>query len=121
MAGKKIGGDLVKGHMASLVLAVLARSPRHGYDIMKTLSERSEGVFDLGQGTIYPLLYSLEEERLVKSRESVVNGRTRRVYSLTARGRKRLAEKRATWRVFETAMNRILQPARFEEIGYVTV
>ena len=67
MPEEKIGGDALKGHMASIVLAVLAEAPRHGYDIMKTLSGRSEGVFELGQGTIYPLLYSLEERGLVKS------------------------------------------------------
>jgi len=121
MPEKQIGGEILKGHVAALVLAVVGEGPRHGYDIMKILSERSEGVFELGQGTIYPLLYALEEEGLVKSSDEVVDGRRRRMYSLTSKGRKRLAEKRETWKVFQAAVNNVLEPRLKGGLAYAGV
>lgn len=121
MRQERIGGEILKGHIATMVLSVIGMRPRHGYEIMKILSERSEGVFDLGQGTIYPMLYALEEEQLVRSSDEMVDGRRRRMYSLTAAGKKRLAEKRETWRVFQEAMNRVIEPARTGVLSYVRV
>ena len=119
MVQQKIAGDILKGHLATMVLAVIGDRPRHGYEIMKTLSERSRGIFELGQGTVYPLLYSLEEERLIKSSEAVVDGRTRRVYTLTIRGRRSLAQRRETWRALQTAINNVLGIAQAEVLSYV--
>jgi PadR family transcriptional regulator, regulatory protein PadR len=119
MAQDKIAGDILKGHVATMVLGVIGDHPRHGYDIMKTLSERSRGAFALGQGTIYPLLYSLEEEGLVKSSTAVVDGRTRRVYALTIKGRRSLADRRETWHALQAAINSVLQPARMEVPSHV--
>ncbi len=108
MEKERIGGELLKGHIATMILAILGDQPRHGYEIMKTLSDRTEGVFDLGQGTVYPLLYSLEEQGWIRSATTVVEGRRRRVYSLTAAGRKHGQECKAQWRIFQEAMNRVL-------------
>ncbi len=107
----RIGGELLKGHITTMILAILGDRPRHGYDIMRTLSDRTEGVFDLGQGTIYPLLYSLEEQGLIHSATQMVDGRRRRVYSLTSAGRKHGQERKAQWRVFQEAMNRVIEPS----------
>ena len=121
MAQERIGGEILKGHVTTLVMSVLGETPRHGYDIMKILSERSRGVFELGQGTIYPLLYSLEEEGLIKSATAVVDGRTRRVYSLSASGRRSLARRRQTWQTFQTAINSVLEPARMGALSYARI
>ncbi len=107
----RIGGEMLKGHIASMILAILGDQPRHGYNLMSTLSDRTQGVFDLGQGTIYPLLYSLEEQGLIRSATQMVDGRQRRVYSLTAAGRKHGQACKARWLVFRQAMNRVLEPA----------
>jgi PadR family transcriptional regulator PadR len=111
---QRIAGEILKGHMPTLVLAVLANGPAHGYDIMKQLAERSGHVFDLGQGTVYPVLYALEEEGLLRSRAQTVAGRRRRVYSLTMAGRKNLADRAERWDVFQTAVNAVLRPSRLE-------
>jgi PadR family transcriptional regulator, regulatory protein PadR len=111
MDKERIGGELLKGHITTMILAILGDRPRHGYDIMRTLSDRTEGVFDLGQGTIYPLLYSLEEQGLIRSETQLVEGRQRRVYSLTAAGRKHGKERKAQWHVFQEAMNKVIEPA----------
>ncbi len=110
MDKERIGGELLKGHITTMILAILDDRPRHGYEIMKTLSDRTGGVFELGQGTVYPLLYSLEEQGWICSAIEVVEGRRRRVYSLTALGRKHGQECKVRWRVFQEAMNRILEP-----------
>ncbi len=111
MGKERIGGELLKGHITTMILAILGDRPRHGYDIMRTLSDRTEGVFDLGQGTVYPLLYTLEEQGLIRSASQMVEGRRRRVYSLTAAGRKHGQERKAQWQVFQEAMNRVLEPS----------
>jgi PadR family transcriptional regulator PadR len=110
MNDERIGGELLKGHISTLILAILDERPRHGYEIMKTVSERTDGVFELGQGTIYPLLYSLEEQCLVCSKTKIVAGRRRRIYSLTAAGRRNCRRRKKQWHLFREAMNRILEP-----------
>jgi DNA-binding PadR family transcriptional regulator len=111
---QRIAGEILKGHMPTLVLAVVAAGPAHGYHIMKQLAERSGRVFDLGQGTVYPVLYALEEEGLLRSRTQTVGGRRRRVYSLTTAGRKNFEERAERWDVFQTAVNAVLRPSRLE-------
>ena len=118
MTSEKIGGELLKGHLETLVLSVLAESPRPGYDIMKTISARSSGVFDLGQGTIYPLLYTLEDKNLIRSKEETVNGRRRRVYRLSASGGKRLKARVSLWKSFQKAVDGVLAPALREGITH---
>ena len=72
----------LRGHVDLLLLSVLADAPAHGYALVETLREQSEGAFDLAEGTLYPALYRLERRGLVASRWKVVDGRRRRVYRL---------------------------------------
>ena len=118
MNDERIGGELLKGHISTLILAILDERPRHGYDIMKTVSERTNGVFELGQGTIYPLLYSLEEQRLVCSKTKIVAGRRRRIYSLTAAGRRNCRKRKMQWHLFRQAMNSILEPGYLKGLNH---
>src|SRR5260370_37942466 len=73
----------LKGHLDFLLLSVLAAGPAHGYAIISALRERSEGTFDLPEGTIYPALHRLEDAELLSSSWATVGGRPRRVYALT--------------------------------------
>jgi DNA-binding PadR family transcriptional regulator len=79
-----------KGINELLVLGALAEGPQHGYQIALEMAERSKGLFVLQHGTLYPLLHRLEKAKLVRSAWKQGDGRKRRVYSLTAAGRKRL-------------------------------
>jgi len=118
MNEERISGELLKGHITTLILTILGDRPRHGYDIMKTVSDRTGGVFELGQGTIYPLLYGLEEQRLVCSKTKVVAGRCRRVYSLTAAGRRSCRKRKIQWHLFREAMNSILEPGYLKGLNH---
>ena len=102
-----ISGQL-KGHLDPLVLAVLEGGPAHGYAIIEALRERSGGVFDLPEGTIYPALHRLEDAGAIASRHEIVGGRERRVYRLSARGRRALHDRRADWNVFSSAIDKVL-------------
>jgi DNA-binding PadR family transcriptional regulator len=102
--------ETLKGHLDGLLLASLEAGPRHGYAIMEALRADSGGQVDLPTGTIYPALHRLERAGLVKASWSQAGGRRRRVYRLTAAGRRALAEERSGWREFSTAVTSLLEP-----------
>lgn len=97
-----------KGHVDLLLLSVLDRDPAHGYGLVEALRERSEGVFELAEGTIYPALYRLERQGLVASSWDTVGGRKRRMYRLTARGGRELSRQRSEWRTYVQAVEAVV-------------
>jgi PadR family transcriptional regulator PadR len=103
--------QVLKGHLDTLLLATLEGGPRHGYAVMEALREASGTRFDLPTGTIYPALRRLESAGLVEGSWSVVGGRKRRTYQLTAAGRRRLTGDRAAWRDFASTVTAILEVA----------
>jgi len=109
MRSKASAGDVLKGHVDLLLLAALATGPAHGYAILETVRERSEGVFDLAEGTVYPALYRLERRGLLESGWVEPAGvRRRRVYRLTPKGRAELGRQRTVWGGYVTAMRAAL-------------
>jgi PadR family transcriptional regulator len=101
-------GDVVKNHLELLVLTSLKHGPRHGYSIIRAIRDRSDGEFELLEGSLYPALHRLERNRLVTSNWSNVAGRKRRVYKLSQRGRAALEQQERDWRRFERAMKLVL-------------
>jgi PadR family transcriptional regulator PadR len=67
--------ETLKGHLDLLLLAAVQSGPAHGYAVAETLRARSNGAFDLPEGTLYPALHRLEHAGLLSSRWSEVNGR----------------------------------------------
>jgi PadR family transcriptional regulator, regulatory protein PadR len=100
--------DALKGHVDLLLLAVLEDGPAHGYRLVEELRERSAGAFDLPEGTVYPSLYRLERRGQVASRWESVNGRRRRMYRLTASGRRELVRRREEWRLFARGVESVV-------------
>ncbi|MGH3133320.1 MAG: PadR family transcriptional regulator [Gaiellaceae bacterium] len=100
--------DALKGHVDLLLLSALEDAPAHGYGLVESVRERSDGAFDLAEGTVYPSLYRLERRGHVASRWETVAGRRRRVYSLTSRGRYALERRRSDWRAFARAMEAVV-------------
>lgn len=89
--------DLGNGQVDLLLLAVLEAGPAHGYAVIAALKERTDGVFDLPEGTVYPALHRLEAAGLIASSREAVSGRQRRVYTVTRAGRAALRLKRKDW------------------------
>jgi PadR family transcriptional regulator, regulatory protein PadR len=100
--------EALKGHLDSLILAVVAAGPAHGYAIIEELKRRSRGTFTLPEGTVYPALHRLERAGLLESGWSATTGRKRRVYRLTRRGRRRLEARKGEWRDFARAIDAVL-------------
>jgi PadR family transcriptional regulator PadR len=106
----KADAQVLKGHLDVLLLATLQDGPRHGYAIKEALREGSGSLFDLPTGTIYPALHRLERAGLISGSWSVVDGRRRRSYRLTAAGRRKLSGDRGNWREFAAAVTALLEP-----------
>lgn len=99
--------DASRGHLDLLLLGAVAKEPLHGYAIVEAICDASEGAFDLGEGTVYPALYRLEASGLLASDASTVNGRKRRTYRLTGKGRRELAAQRREWGQFVRAVEAV--------------
>ena len=93
----------------SATASLLERRDMYGYEMIEALRLRSNHVFDLKAGTLYPLLHALEEQRWVVSYDETADGgRVRRYYHLTADGRNALREKEAEWAAYAEAVGRVL-------------
>ncbi len=101
-------GESLKGHLDGLLLACLEPGPRHGYAVIEALREATGGQLDLPTGTVYPALHRLEAARLINGRWSVINGRRRRTYQLTAKGHRALSSQRADWHAFSAMISTAL-------------
>ena len=101
-----------KGYMSGstvmLVLSLLNEKSYYGYEIIKTLRERSNHVFDMKEGTLYPILHKLENDQLVVSSNQEVSGRTRKVYSITVKGIKLLEKQTKEWKEFSLAVESVM-------------
>ena len=105
-------GDVLQGTLDMLVLKALQLEPMHGWGITERIEQWSECVLQLGQGTLYPALYRLERQSLIRSEwKTTVNNRRARYYALTREGRKHLAEELAHWRRMSRAINLVLDAA----------
>jgi PadR family transcriptional regulator, regulatory protein PadR len=98
----------LKGHLDLLLLSALAAGPAHGYAIITALRARSDGTFDLPEGTVYPALHRLEDAGLLASSWSDADGRKRRVYALTAKGAAALAAEQTEWKRFARGVHAVL-------------
>lgn len=93
-----------------LVLSLLEEEDLYGYQIIRMLEERSNSVFSLKEGTLYPILHGLEEQEAVESYEKQAEtGRLRKYYHLTNRGKKLLKEKKIEWDTYEKAIHDVIR------------
>jgi PadR family transcriptional regulator, regulatory protein PadR len=105
--------DLLKGSSNSLLLCLLDKQPMYGYQIVKELEKKSQGYFKFKEGTLYPALHRLEKSGLISSEwEMLSNGRQRRYYSITDKGRATLAQEKTQWHDFFNAVTMVLQPEK---------
>ena len=101
--------QLKKGTAETLVLAVLAESPSHGYAIAREIEKRSADVLSLGEGSLYPVLRGLEGRKLVTTQwEPQETGPARRGYTLTESGLAELRKRPSEWNTFASAVSLVL-------------
>ena len=101
----RVERELMRGAGPVAVLKLLESGEKYGYQLVEALARGSDGVLDMGQSTLYPLLYNLEARGLVRAtwRESP-STRPRKYYALTGKGAVYLEERRKQWRELIGAM-----------------
>ena len=105
----KVDKSLLSGSTTLLVLSLLKTGDMYGYEMIAELSRRSDKTFELKEGTLYPILHGLEQEKCVRSCEKEApTGRVRKYYHITQKGLKRLEEKREEWRFFTEKVNGVV-------------
>ena len=101
-----------QGSATMLVLALLKEEEMYGYQMIEELARRSRNVFQMKEGTLYPILHGLERDKLVTAAQrEAPNGRQRRYYRITAAGLRALEEKEKEWTEFSTAVTAVLAGA----------
>lgn len=104
--------DLMHGTVAVLILKTLSWGPMHGYDISRTIRQRSDGALGLEDAALYQALHRLESKRWIESEWGVSeNNRKAKFYRLTNEGRKQLQVEVSTWQRYATAVSKVLETA----------
>lgn len=104
----KISKELVAGSTPMLVLSVMEKEDMYGYRIIKELEKRSENVFCLKEGTLYPILHALEKNDFLESYWELAEGRKRKYYHITKKGLKQLAVKKEEFKEYSVSVSRVL-------------
>lgn len=106
----RIDKSLMAGSTTLLVLSLLSEGEKYGYQMIAELAGRSDDAFKLKEGTLYPILHALEKDGRVKSfRREAENGRERKYYRITPKGRELLRDKTEEWRFFTAKVNAVVQ------------
>lgn len=101
--------DLIRGSVVPIVLALLEDRPMYGYEIVKVVNARTNGLLEWKEGTLYPALHKLEGDRYIKSSwQPSDSGKRRKYYAITGKGSRELARRRTEWRQFTGAVNAML-------------
>ena len=102
--------SILQGTLDMLVLRALQLEPMHGWGITERIEQWSEDVLCVGQGTLYPALYRLERQGLIRSTwDTTENNRRARYYALTAAGRRHLAREVESWKRMARAITLVLK------------
>lgn len=105
----KINKELLKGSTTILILSLLNKKDMYGYEMIKEIEIRSKNVFSFKEGTLYPILHTLENENYIESYwDSSQAARKRKYYKITTTGKKVLSEKEKEWKLFSSTVNNLL-------------
>lgn len=99
---------LVSGSMTMLILKLLDEKDMYGYEMIDTLRKKSQNIFELKAGTLYPLLHGLEDKGLLFAYEQEYAGKTRKYYSITKEGKAVLEKKMREWNEYKNAVTNVL-------------
>ena len=105
-----ISKELAKGSTALMVLSVISKNDMYGYQIIRTVANLSEDVFQMNEGTLYPILHSLEKNGMLEAYWSDISesARRRKYYHITQKGLSELANQKQEWDTYACAVGRVL-------------
>ncbi len=105
----KFDKGLMAGSGTMLILSLLESGDMYGYQMIEELARRSNDLFQMKEGTLYPILHGLEKDKCLSSyQQEAPTGRVRKYYRLTRKGKKLLEDKRAEWEAFQHGVNGVL-------------
>lgn len=105
----KISKEFLGASSLLLVLSLLEESDKYGYEIIRELDARSDGTFQLKEGTLYPVLHKLEKSGLVHSyMNNGDNGKQRKYYHITEKGKRQFIEEKKLWKSFTYSVNSVI-------------
>ncbi len=112
MIYNRVMSGLFKPDLSALVLGTLAAGPKHGYAITRAIREAGRGNLTLGEGQLYPVLHRLQELGFVSAEWHAQTGKpSRKVYTITEKGKRRLAKQRREWSEVSAGISSILMQA----------
>lgn len=113
---EKYESQMKKGVLDMLVLKLLEKEKKYGYQIISELKEKSNQRFSLKEGTLYPILYRLEDDKLVESKwgEAVGKKVPRKYYVITKEGQSALKEIEALWQEISNSVSMIMEGEEHE-------
>lgn len=104
-----VSNELVRGSVVPIVLSLLEERPRYGYEIVKVVNARTNGLLEWKEGTLYPTLHRLENQGLVRAKwQAAESGKQRKYYHLTRKGTGELARRREEWQQFSSAVTGLM-------------
>lgn len=105
----KVSKELLKGTTTLLILQLLNEGDKYGYEMTKELERRSEELFTLKEGTLYPILHNLESDGMIEAYwEDSEKLRKRKYYHITSKGKKLLVDKKVEWQAYSKGVANIL-------------
>ena len=117
----KINKELLKGSTSILILSLLDKEDLYGYQIIQKLSASSNNIFNLKEGTLYPLLHGLENDEAISAYwVETPEGRNRKYYKITKLGKNLFNEKQIEWKTFSETVNKVID-ATVDMIGGINL
>ena len=109
----KFDKELLKGSTNMLVLSLLEKEDMYGYQMIRKMSDKSNNIFELQEGTLYPILHGLEEKGFITSYWDETGSKKRKYYSITKKGKEQLKDKKEEWKLFSNGINQVLGGVSF--------
>lgn len=110
----KISKELLKGSTGIMVLGLLAEEDMYGYSIIRKIETRSKSLFHVSEGSLYPILHSMENDGLLESYRKISEiGKERKYYRITAKGRFQLCMRMEEWKLFTDSVSNVLSPKEY--------
>lgn len=100
--------SLITGSTSMLLLKLLTEKDMYGYEMIENLRKKSNDVFELKAGTLYPLLHTMEQKGYLNAYEEEVSGKVRKYYSITGEGRRYLKKREDEWKEYAGAVAGII-------------
>ena len=107
------GKTVSSGNISMLLLQLLSEKDMYGYEMIEELEKRSEYVFSLKAGTMYPLLHAMESKKHLVSYEKEAQGKMRRYYTITKQGSAELLKKKEAWETYSKAVGQVIGGALY--------